>query len=463
MREWAVALLAGAGLLGCASGPNYQAPAANVDAALLFAGAGVAAGEPVAVFWRQFNDPLLNQLVEQALKANADVKVAQARLQEARANAGAAQAELLPSVGTAASVARTNPVGPGGADNNFAANATFNWELDFFGRNRRASESAAALVQAGEAGVHAAQVLVSAEVVRNHLERRGLQLRLQVAEESLRNQRENLRLVEVREQLGRGTPLDVARARALVDSTEALLPALQGGIERAALRLGTLTAQRPSAITQQLAAPQLLPLLAPTDLGLLAAGTPEALLQRRPDVRTAERQLAAATANIGVARADLFPRISLTGLLGFSSNRLADLLQGDSRTSSLGAGLTWNALDFGRLRARIDASEARTQQALAVYEQTVQTAIEETEGALSLNRRTVEQTDRLASAARNAEEAARLARIRFEGGATDFLSVLDAERGVLQARDALVQAQVGSVTSLVAVYRALGGGWMPAP
>ena len=174
-------------------------------------------------------------------------------------------------------------------------------------------------------------------------------------------------------------------------------------------------------------------------------------------------QLAAATANIGVVRADLFPRISLTGLLGFSSNRLADLLQGDSRTSSLGAGLTWNALDFGRLRARIDASEARTQQALAVYEQTVQTAIEETEGALSLNRRTVEQTDRLASAARNAEEAARLARIRFEGGATDFLSVLDAERGVLQARDALVQAQVGSVTSLVAVYRALGGGWMPAP
>jgi outer membrane protein, multidrug efflux system len=451
-----------AGLAGCASGPDYQPPQPPMEAAFAQAAAGKTE-ESVAAFWRGFNDPQLDALIDQALAANTDVKIAQARLQEARANAGETQADRLPSFNTGAGVARVDPLGPGGSANQFNLSGSVNWELDFFGRNRRAGESAAARVQAGEAGVQAAQRLVSAEVASNYLALRTLQQRLRVAQESLVNQRESLRLVEARAQVGRGTTLDVARARALVDSTEATVPALQASIERLPYRLATLTGQNARSLNTQLATERLLPTFSSTDLSTLATGTPQALLERRPDIRVAERQLAAATAEIGVTRADLFPRISLIGLLGFTSNRLSNLLQADSRSSSLGASLSWTPFDFGRVRSRIGASEARALQALLVYEQTVQLALEETESALAQYTRNAQQTDKLTSAARYAEEAARLSRVRFEAGAADYLTVLDAERTVLQARDALVQAQGGTVGSLVSVYRALGGGWTAAP
>ena len=360
-------------------------------------------------------------------------------------------------------MARIDPLGPGGSANQFDLSGALNWELDFFGRSRRANESAAALMQAGEAGVQAAQRLVAAEVTNNYVALRTLQQRLRVAQDSLVNQRESLRLVDARAQAGRGTPLDVARARALLDSTEASVPALQGALERLPYRLATLTGLNARGLNALLATEQLLPTVALTDLSTLATGTPQALLERRPDIRVAERQLAAATAAIGVARADMFPRISMVGLLGFTSNRLSNLLQADSRSSSLGASLSWTAFDFGRVRSRIGASEARALQALLVYEQTVQLALEETESALAQYTRNAQQTDKLTSAARYAEEAARLSRLRFEAGAADYLTVLDAERTVLQARDALVQAQGGTVGALVGVYRALGGGWTVAP
>jgi multidrug efflux system outer membrane protein len=202
-----------------------------------------------------------------------------------------------------------------------------------------------------------------------------------------------------------------------------------------------------------------LPSLPVTDLSRLPLGTPEQLLRRRPDLVIAERQLAAATANIGVATADLFPRISLTGLIGFATNRIAQLGDSESQQYSLGAGLTWPLLDFGRVRARIDASQARADQSLAAYEQALATALEEAEGALSQFTRAAQQSERLASSARNADEATRLSRIRFNAGSVDLLIVLDAERQALASRDALVQAQVGQVIGLVNVYRALGGGW----
>ena len=466
LAKWATSATLAA-LAGCASGPDYKAPQPSLEGSFLQA-AGAKAEEPVATFWRGFNDPQLDALIDQALAANTDVKLAQARLQEARANAGEARANALPSLSTGADVARVDSVGPGGSSNLFDVSGAFNWELDFFGRNRRANESAAARVQASEAGVQAAQRLVAAEVTSNYLALRTLQQRLRVAQESLVNQRESLRLVEARAQAGRGTTLDVARARTLVDSTEATLPALQGALERLPYRLATLIGQNPGgqnarSLNTLLATDRLLPTLAATDLSGFSAGTPQALLQRRPDIRVAERQLAAATADIGVARADLFPRISLVGLLGFTSNRLSDLLQADSRSSSLGASLSWTPFDFGRVRSRIGASEARALRALLVYEQTVQLALEETESALAQYTRNAQQTDKLTSAARNAEEAARLSRVRFEAGAADYLTVLDAERTVLQARDSLVQAQGGTVGALVGVYRALGGGWTATP
>jgi multidrug efflux system outer membrane protein len=456
---------------GCAVGPNYKAPAVAIDPSFISAGStAVNAQTPavdIATFWRGFSDPVLTQLVERALAANGDVRIAQARLQEARATLSGARAELLPQIGLAGDASRAlapEYLYPGTSRsqrtaNAFDANFTASWELDIFGRNKRASESASALLDASEAGIHAAQTSVAAEVARNYLDLRGLQQRYDVARQSLDNQKETLRLTSVRLDAGRGTQLDVARARSLFDSTEATLPALQAAVERDAFRLATLTAQSPRVVLDLLATSQPLPSLPVTDLGALPLGTPEMLLRRRPDLVAAERQLASATANIGVATADLFPRVSLTGLLGFASNRVADLGKSDSLQYSAGAGLTWPLLDFGRVRSRIAQNEARAGQALASYEQTVATALEETEGALSQFTRAAQQADRLASSTRNAEEATRLSRLRFNAGSVDLLIVLDAERQALSARDALVQAQVGQATALVSVYRSLGGGW----
>ena len=465
-------LLAPVLIAGCAVGPNYQPAAVPLDAGFIGAGASAvnatAPGADIARFWRGFDDAVLAALVERALLANGDVRIAQARLRESRALLQGAQAALLPEVDASADAGRSlqpEYLFPGTSrsqrtGNLFDAGFTASWELDFFGRNRRASQSAAAQVDAASAGIGAAWTAIAAEVARNYLELRGLQQRQTVAEDSIANQRRTLRLTEARLEYGRGTRLDVSRAKSLLGSTEASLPALQAAVDRSAYRLATLTAQPPRAVLAQLAsaAPRL-PALPVTDLAALPIGTPEQLLRRRPDLVQAERRLAAATADIGVATADLFPRISLTGLIGLAGTRIGSLGEGGTQQYSFGAGLTWPLLDFGRVRSRISASEARAEQALASYEQTVATALEETEGALSLFTRNAQQSERLDDAARSAEDAARLARLRFDAGSVDFLVVLDAQRQTLQARDALVQSQVGQATALVAVYRALGGGW----
>ncbi len=455
MRETLIASAVALLLVGCAAGPDPQPPKATLEPAFVMP---AASGEPAAAFWRGFADPVLDALIADAVSANADVRLAQARLQEVRALAGEADANRLPSLSLGAGAGRGNEVGfP--IDNVLNVSGAFNWELDFFGRTRRASESAAAQVQAGEAGVLAAQRVVGAEIATQYLALRALQQRLAVAQESLANQRETQRIVKARADLGRGTPLDVARANALVETTEASLPALQGAIERTALRIATLSGQSPRATLALLAETKPLPSLPATSAETLTAGTPQGLLERRPDIRVAERQLAAATAAIGVARADLYPRISLVGLLGFTSTRAADLFDSAGRNTNLGASLSWSALDFGRVRNRIGASEARAQAALVQWEQTVQLALEETEGALSAYTRSVQQSARLENAARESAEAARIARVRYEAGAADLLTVLDAERTALAARDALVQSQQGTLSAIVAVYRALGGGW----
>lgn len=474
IRRTAFTAILGAGvaLLGaCAVGPDYRAPALALDASFVNAAAAAAsvpaASADIATFWRGFGDAELSALVERGLAANGDVRIAQARLQESRATLQGARAELLPNIGVAADAGRSltpEYLLPGTlrsqrTNSFYDAGFTANWELDFFGHNRRASESAAAQVDAASAGVHAAQTAVAAEIARNYLELRGLQLRLAVARDSIVNQRESLRITDARLDAGRGTQLDVARARSLLDSTEATLPVLQAAVDRSSYRIATLVAEPIRSVVARLAASRALPSLPVTDLAALPLGTPEQLLRRRPDLVQSERQLAAATASIGVATADLFPRISLSGLIGFASNRFGSLGEAGSQQYSLGAGLTWPLLDFGRVRARIGASEARALQALAGYEQTVATALEETEGALTQFTTSAQQADKLASAARNADEATRLAKLRFDAGSVDFLIVLDAERQALVARDALVQAQVGQATALVSIYRALGGGW----
>jgi len=241
---------------GCAVGPNYREPTVPLDASFINAtpagsAAATAASADIATFWRGFGDADLSALVERALAANGDVRIARARLQESRATLQGARAELLPQIGVAADAGRAlqpEYLFPGLTRSQRTGNAfdtafTANWELDFFGRNRRASESAAAQVSASEAGVHAAQTAVAAEVARNYLELRGLQQRLAVARDSIVNQRETLRLTEARLDVGRGTRLDVARAKSLLDSTEATLPVLQAAVDRSGYRIATLVAE----------------------------------------------------------------------------------------------------------------------------------------------------------------------------------------------------------------------------
>jgi len=459
-------------LAACAVGPDYHAPSVALEPAYLNAGASsvnaAAPGANIETFWRGFGDPTLSQLVERALAANGDIRIAQARLRESRALLEGARAELLPEIDATAGARRSltpeyQVLGASRSQRTtsvYDAGFTANWELDFFGRNRRASESAAAQVDASAAGVAAVGTSIAAEVARNYLELRGLQQRKQVVDESIANQRQTLRLTEARLDSGRGTRLDVSRSRSQLASTEATLPAIQAASDRTAYRLATLTAQSPRLVNEQLAAgPQALPSLPVTDLGALPIGTPEQLLRRRPDLVQAERRLAAATADIGVATADLFPRVSLTGLIGLAGLQIGSLGSGSSQQYALGAGLTWPVLDFGRVRSRISASEARAQQALAGYEQSVALALEETEGTLTQFTRSAQQSERFGAAAGDAQDAFRLASLRFDAGSVDFLVVLDAQRQALLTRDALVQAQVAQATGLVAVYRALGGGW----
>ena len=466
------ALAAALVLAGCTTvGPDYQRPAVALDTSFVGAGAAALNAQPaaadIATFWRGFGDAKLNALIERAVAANGDVRLAQARLLEARASQDEADAASRPGVGIDTSATRAiRPLTqqPGASrdartGNTYDASFLASWEIDLFGRLRRSSEAAAAQTAAGVAGVHAAQTSVAAETARNYLELRGLQQRLQVIEASLVNQRESLRITQARVDAGRNTQLDLARANTLVASTEAALPLLRAAVERSIFRLATLTAQAPRALLAELAPAAPLPGLPVTDLARLPAGTPEQWLQRRPDLVAAERQLAASSAFIGVARSELYPRLSLSGLLGLNAASLSSLGKTDSARYSLGAGLSWTPFDLGSIRSRIRASEARAQQSLASFEQAVAVALEETEGAFSAYTRNAQRAEKLELAARSAEQAAGLARVRYEAGATDFLAVLDAEREALSNRDQLVQSQVGTATALVAVYRALGGGW----
>lgn len=477
----AAALAAAALLSACATaGPDYERPPVTLDTGFINAG-GPAVGSPapapapaavdidIASFWRGFDDAALTALVERALEVNGDVRIAQARLQESRAGLAQADAQARPELGLGAGAVRSvRPITqqPGSSrgertGNVLDAGFVAHWELDLVGRFRRGSEAASALVEAGEAGLGAAHTSVAAEVARNYLELRGLQLRRQVTEAALLNQRESLRIVQARLDAGRGTDLDLARATAQVAGTEAVLPALQAAIERSVFRLATLSAQAPRGLLAQLAIPAPLPGLPVTDLAALPLGTPVQWLQRRPDVIAAERQLAAATAAIGIAQADRFPRLSLSGLLGLNAATVSGLARSESALASLGVGFAWTPFDTGRIRSRIAATEARALAGLAAYEQAVALALEETEGAFSGFNRSAQRAELLLRAVASADAAARLARERYALGASDFLAVLDAEREVLAHRDQWVQAQTGTATALVAVYRALGGGWSP--
>jgi multidrug efflux system outer membrane protein len=460
-----------AGLCACAVGPDYQPPKtigqqAAVDAQ--FANAtetGFAASEVQARFWTAFNDATLSQLVDQGLTQNYDLKRAVANLRAARGALRLKGFDQFPTVTSSASythglVSESQALLPGLSRDDRTGNVAdvgfdASWELDLFGRVRRDVEAARADNAAAEATVQDAQVSVTAEIARNYFVLRGVQDQLAVATGNAANQQQTVDITHARLDAGRGNELDTSRAEAQWQTTLASIPLLQSSIATTIYRLSVLTGRPPNALMSQLSVVQPLPVLPP----LNNIGTPEALLRRRPDIRVAERRLAGATARVGVAVGDLFPKVTFVGSIGYNAGSLSDIGDSGSQRYGFGPSISWAAFDLGRVRSRIDIAKANTDAALAAYQSTVLGALEETEGALIVYGRAQNRRDTLTLAANASSRAASLARQRFEGGLTDFVNVLEAERDALLAQDALAQSRTQTATSLIAVYKALGGGW----
>ncbi|TLY65543.1 MAG: efflux transporter outer membrane subunit [Gammaproteobacteria bacterium] len=461
-----IALLALTALAGCAVGPNYVKPDSKV--APQFEGArdgAFSSADAQAKFWTQFGDDTLNRLVDEALQANHDLRMALGRLVEARAIRREAGFDLAPTVTAAGGYTRErlpaleSPTRTLLQGHLYDAGFDAFWELDFFGRVRRGVEARHAELEGAEASLRDAQVSVTAEVARTYFELRGAQTELAVAQRNVDNQRETAGLTQARLDAGRGTELDTSRARSQLSTTLTTIGPLQAQVARSIHRLAVLTGREPNALNDLLTPPHELPELPQ----ITAVGDPAALLRRRPDIRVAERSLAASTARVGVAIGDLFPKVTFTGNFTYTATEPAYLGQSSTRGYVIGPGISWAAFDLGRVRAQIAGSRARADVALAGYEQTVLRALEETENALVTHARTRDSLEDAQDAARESLTAARIARTRYEGGMVDFLEVLDAERTQLAAEDRLAQVRTDAATSLIAVYKALGGGWEMTP
>jgi multidrug efflux system outer membrane protein len=453
-----------AAIVGCAVGPNYHRPETPVDAHFANVGEpGLAGTDAVERYWIGFADPLLNSLVEDALAHNMDLGIAAANLQAARAARRLAGFDQYPTVTLNGSYTHSldsaqQLPGYDQHDREFdTARGGFDglWELDLFGRVRRNVEAARADLGASEAVLRDARVSVIAEVARDYFILYGLQDQLALTERNADNQLRSLKLTRTRLEAGRGNELDTSRAEAQWQTTLASIPTLQASIATTSYRLSVLTGRPPTALSEKFSPQAPMPTL-PT---LNAIGTPEQLLRRRPDVRIAERRLAASTARVGVATGDLFPKVTLVGEVGYWAPTFGDFGQSDARFFSAGPSISWAAFDLGRVRARISSAKAQTDAAFAAYERAVLNALEDTEGTLIVYGRSQSRRQALQVAAGASDKAADLARKRFEGGLIDFLEVLDAERTALSAELLLSQSRTDTATSLIAVYKALGGGW----
>ena len=466
------AFIAAAGLMllvsGCTVGPRYQRPAVSVAKNWSSPETrGIGTGEPVAEWWTSFNDPQLATLIRRAVEGNLDLQLAAARVTEARAARGIAQAGLLPSVGAGTSATRNRqrvlaPASATGAVrtaqiefNNFEGNFDAVWELDVFGRLRQGLRAATADVDAMEEARRAVFVTLLGDVGRSYTELRGLQLRLAIAEKNIRTQQETLEVTQARAKAGLATDLDVERAAAQLETTRAVLPTLQSGIQAAIHRLSVLLGQDPGALTAELSASAPVPVTPPE----VPVGLRSDLLQRRPDLRQAEAEIASATAHVGEAKAEWFPRFTLFGTAGRQASQLHDITLGVGNFFSAGPAISVPVFTGGRIRSNIRVQDARLQQSVIRYRSAVLSALEETENALVNYSNEQSRRERLQSAVRANEEALKLSRERYRAGLTDFLAVLDAQRELYANEDLFAQSHTAQTLDLIALYKALGGGW----
>jgi outer membrane protein, multidrug efflux system len=412
----------------------------------------------LAAWWTTLNDPELSRLVDRAVARNLDLKKASARIREARARRGLSKAALYPTLDASGSAARSRgsaDTGPVATTDLFSAGLDASWEIDLFGGVRRSVEASDAdLLAAGEE-LRDTLVSLLAEVGLNYVDLRTAQARLAVTETSLNSLEETHRLTQWRAQAGLGDELAVEQARYNLESARSQVPTLKSAIAEAQNRLAVLLGEAPGAVHAELSKPEPVPSLPPE----VAIGVPADLLRQRPEVRRAERQLAAQTARIGVATAELYPKLRLSGAIGLQALTFNSLFNVASATSSASSGLTWRVFDAGAIRQNIEIQSALQEQTLIAYESAVLTALEEAENAIMAYAQEQRRRQSLGEAARSAQAAAELAEIKYRAGLIDFTTVLEAERALLSFRDQLAQSDGAVVTNLVRLYKALGGGW----
>lgn len=461
-------------LAGCAVGPDYHPPKIETPTQWSSPMTGGETNSPVAdpAWWKSFHDAELESLITRAAQSNLEVHAAVARLRQARTAARIVAADYGPSVNAGASYNRQLeskhqpilgsipiPANVPFENNVYQAGFDASWELDIFGGTRRAVEAAKAETEAAEFARRNILISVYAEVARNYIEARAYQRRLSVANDNIKAQSQILDLTRSLFNHGLTGALDVRQAEALLASSRAQVPQFETGFQSAVYHLSLLLGQPPGALLDELTNAAPLPALPPK----VPVGLPSDLVQRRPDVRQAERELAAATARVGIATADLYPKFSLTGDVGQLSVSASDWFESGSRYWQFGPTVQWQIFASGRIRGNIQLQDARVEQARDDYEETMLSAFTDVETALTAYAREQIRRESLARAAEANKQAVSLADDLYSKGLTDFLRVLESERALFQSQDELIDSDRAVCSDLIALYKALGGDWEPEP
>ncbi len=450
-------------LTGCAVRTSYKTPTPPVPAGYAGGAEDRAISNRTAdltKWWENFNDPLLDSLIDRVIAGNIDLKIAQERIREARSTANYTSAtRRLPNTGVSGGYSDRSS----GANRNFTTTGSSlyqtgfdaSYELDLFGGARASVTAAKADAAATEEAMRNTLVSVTAETARNYLELRRAQERLEVARKNLKAQEETLRLTEIRRDAGLVSNFDATRAKAQAESTRAAIPQLEAQVQQSIHAIALLLGRDPTALQAELLQPGSMPASPPE----VPVGLPSDLLRRRPDIRQAEQEIAGSAARVGVAVSNMYPKFSLTSSGGGQSGTLLNILSGAARIWSFGSSFSWGLLNYPATKANINASESRERQSMGNYEKTVLTALTDVEDALAGYSKEKERQTSLIEAADANREALRLADIRYQQGLSSFLDVLDAQRSLYSSEDALTQSRATVNTNLVALYKALGGGW----
>lgn len=458
-RRLVLSLLVLGTLAACKAGPDYERPDAAAHERPLAStdvpaaeAAGIVSGRPVvAEWWTTLHDPELDALVARLVDENLDLAAAMARVREARALRGIAASALYPQLQL------DGRVGDQGQGDKFHSVMTYSvgfdasWEIDVFGGLRRGVEAAEANAQVAIEGRRDTLVSLLGELGRNYVELRGEQRQLEIARMNVALQEKTLDLVRIRKKSGLASELEISQAARQLETTRAIVPTIEQDLARSAHRIAVLVGREPSALVRELGAAKPLPAVPPT----IPVGLGSELLLRRPDLRRAERAMAAATANLGVAEADLYPKFGITANIDYVS--LGGL--GGTPGFYVGPTLSWPIFTGGKIVENIHANDARLEQAVLAYKQSILLALEEVENAITAYSKELVRRDVLARAAAEAEKAERLAQVQYKNGLVDFLNVIDAQGTLATAQQQLVVSEQTLLTDLIAVYKALGGGW----